>query len=77
MYPNSMYILGYLLTSCQFPEAVFQSEMEIPVAVYEIIWGDIQMNRFYFRGYVFILMTIRKKSLTYETCALIYSIFLA
>lgn len=38
--------------------------MEIPVAVYEIIWEGIQMNRFYFIGYIFIVITIRKESHT-------------
>lgn len=45
----------------KYPETVFPSKMGIPEGIYEIFWEGIQMNRFYFRGYVFILMTIRRK----------------
>lgn len=56
-----MYILGHLLTGCQFPEAVSQSAMGMPVEIYKIIWKAVQMNRFYVRGDMFILVTIRRK----------------
>lgn len=53
-----MYILGRLLTGCQFLEAVFPTAMGIPVGVDEITWEHVQMHSFYFKGYIFILMNI-------------------